>query len=87
MKTTIKSVHRQLPGRDIDFDEICDRLEGSSKRASAILYGDIQEAKAWILKIPELVDAIHAAEDRIIELTEENTKLQERLAASPDTKI
>lgn len=61
-----------VSNKDVDFDDICSRLEGSSARAAAILNGDIQEAKAWILKIPELLEEINR-------LREENRALKERL--------
>ena len=69
-----------VSNKDINFDDICARLEGSSARAAAILNGDIQEAKAWILKIPKLLEEINR-------LSEENKVLKERLADTQGQEV
>lgn len=48
-----------LPTRVCDgtfsMQDVCDRLDSSLDRVSAILNGDIQEAKSWLLKLGEVM--------------------------------
>lgn len=48
-----------LPTRVCDetfsMQDVCDRLDGSLNRVSAILNGDIQEAKSWLLKMGDVM--------------------------------
>ena len=59
---------------DICIQDVCDRLEGTVQRATAILNGDIQEAKGWLLKY-------EAALCELAKVKSENSALKDKLAA------
>jgi polyhydroxyalkanoate synthesis regulator phasin len=73
---------RRLYCQDIDFQDICDRLDRSAQRAAAVLNGDIQEAISWILKYPKALDEIDRLKDEVRALQAQVKTLQAEQANS-----
>lgn len=63
---------RVIPPVDFSISDVCDRLEGSLARVTAILNGDIQEANSWLMKYE---DALF----KNAELMQENRRLRYRV--------
>lgn len=66
----------RLTQSDICVQDICNRLDGSVQRAAAILNGDIQEAKGWLLKYERALEEIFWLEEENLRLKREISQLK-----------
>jgi len=70
-------LQRHVPEHEMmHITEVCDRLEGSIERVAAILYGDIQEAKAWLSKYQDVLAENATLKCKVIGLQKQLDALQ-----------
>jgi hypothetical protein len=65
----------------ICIQDVCDRLDGSIERATAMLAGDIGEAKSWLLKYEDALCEIATLRKKNGRLIDEVAALKNKLNA------